>query len=50
MMAFELGVGRFVFKFSWKWLLNEFNFFKGRLLLFGMLFLAGTPLLVSWLK
>lgn len=50
MLAFEFSVGHFVFHFSWKWLLNDFNFFKGRLLAFGMLFLALSPYLVGKLR
>ena len=29
MLVFEFSVGHFVFHFSWKWLLNDFNLFKG---------------------
>jgi hypothetical protein len=47
MLMFELTVGHFIFRFSWKWLLNDFNFFKGRLLAFGMLFLFLAPHLVG---
>lgn len=43
MLIFEFTVGHFVFRFSWKWLLNDFNFFKGRLLAFGMLILTLAP-------
>lgn len=43
MLLFEFTVGHFVFRFSWKWLLNDFNVFKGRLLLVGMLILAMAP-------
>lgn len=50
MMLFEFSVGHFVFHFSLKWLLNDFNFFKGRLLAFGMLFLALSPYLVGKIR
>lgn len=43
MLLFEFTVGHFVFHFSWKWLLNDFNLFKGRLLIIGMLILALAP-------
>lgn len=46
MLALEFLVGHFIFRFSWKWLLNDFNIFKGRLLALGMIFLALSPLLV----
>ncbi len=47
MIIFEFSVGHFIFHFPWKWLLNDFNFFKGRFLAFGMLFLALSPYLVG---
>lgn len=47
MVSFELLLGHYYFKFSWKWLLNDFNILKGRLLLFGMIFLALAPYLVG---
>jgi hypothetical protein len=50
MLALEFSVGRFVFHFGWKWLFNDFNFFKGRLLAFGMLFLALSPYLVGKIR
>jgi hypothetical protein len=50
MLVFEFTVGRFIFHFSWKWLLNDFNFMKGRLLAFGMLFLTLSPYLVGKLR
>ena len=50
MLLFEFGVGRFVFHFSWKWLLNDFNFFRGRLLALGMLVLALAPWLSGRLR
>ena len=43
MLLFEFTVGHFVFRFPWKWLLNDFNLFKGRLLMIGMLILAMAP-------
>lgn len=50
MLVFEFSIGHFVFHFSWQWLLNDFNFFKGRLLVLGMLFLALSPYLVGKLR
>ncbi len=43
MMVFELSVGRFAFGFTWRWLFNDFNLFKGRLLALGMAFLVIAP-------
>lgn len=50
MVVFEFTVGHYIFKFTWKWLLNDFNLFKGRLLLLGMVFLAAAPALVARCK
>jgi hypothetical protein len=50
MLVFEFSVGHFVFHFSWKWLLNDFNLFKGRLLAIGMLFLTLSPYLVGKIR
>jgi hypothetical protein len=43
MVAFEFSIGHYVFHFKWKWLINDFNLFKGRLLALGMLVLAFAP-------
>ena len=50
MLLFEFTIGHFVFHFSWKWLFNDFNFFKGRLLAIGMLILAIAPWFTGWLR
>lgn len=50
MLILEFAVGHFYFHFPWTWLLNDFNFFKGRLLIFGMLFLALSPYLVGRIR
>lgn len=50
MVAFEFSIGRFVFHFPWKFLFNDFNFLKGRLLAFGMLFLAMCPYIVGKIR
>ena len=44
---FEMIVGHYVFKFSWKWIINDFNFFKGRLMILGMIVLALAPMIVG---
>ena len=46
MVLFEVLLGRYVFKFPWKWLIEEYNVFKGKLLLFGMIFLFFAPYIV----
>jgi hypothetical protein len=43
MVCFEMILGHYVFHFPWKWLLSDFNLFKGRLLPLGMLFLFLSP-------
>ena len=43
MFCFEMVLGHYVFKFSWKWLFNDFNILKGRLLIIGMFFLFLAP-------
>ncbi len=50
MILFEFTVGHFFFHFPWKWLFNDFNLFKGRLLAIGMLVLAFSPWLSGWLR
>jgi hypothetical protein len=45
MFVFEFLLGRFVFGFSWNWLFQEYAFWKGKLLLFGMFFLFLAPYL-----
>lgn len=50
MFVFEMLLGRYVFRFSWKWLLQDFNFFKGRLMALGMVVLALAPWLMLRLR
>ena len=50
MLLFEFIVGHFVFRFPWRWLLDEYNVKKGRLLLFGMALLFFAPFAVGRFK
>jgi hypothetical protein len=50
MAAFDLGIGRYVMRKSWKKLWPDFDPRTGNYLLFGLIFLCFTPLLVSWLS
>lgn len=50
MLIFEFTLGHFVFRFPWRWLINEFNFLKGRFLLFGMLLLLFAPYIIINLR
>ncbi len=47
MLVFEIGFGRLVFKFTWKFIFQDFNLFEGRLLALGMIFLAFAPLIAG---
>lgn len=50
MLVFEFTVGHYVFRFPWKWLLNDFNLLRGRLLALGMLVLTFAPWLCGRLR
>lgn len=50
MIIFEFSVGHFIFRFPWKWLINDFNLLKGRPLAIGMIFLACAPWLIGRMK
>lgn len=50
MLGFEMVVGHFIFRFTWRWLLADFNLFRGRLLSLGMAFLAFCPWWIGSLK
>jgi hypothetical protein len=46
MITYDLYVGKVLFKMSWEKVLDDFNAFKGNLLLFGMISLAVMPYIV----
>lgn len=50
LIALDVGVGRLVFRFRWKRILDDFNPAKGSFLLFGMAFAFFCPLLASLLR
>jgi hypothetical protein len=50
MLAFEVGVGRLVFRASWERLASDSDFRRGGLLSIGMLARCAAPLLVVKLK
>ena len=50
MITFEFLLGHYVFGFSWRWLMSDFNIFKGRLLAIGMIFLWMAPYIVCRFK
>jgi hypothetical protein len=47
MLAFEIALGRFVFRVSWDRIGTDFDLRRGGLLGFGMLVLWGAPLLLG---
>jgi hypothetical protein len=47
---FEIGLGRFVFGYPWKRLLEDYDFSKGGLLLAGMVFLTLSPWIAARLR
>ena len=50
MLAFEVGLGRLVFRASWQRIASDFDFRKGGLLSIGMLALFIAPLLAAKLQ
>lgn len=50
MLAFELGLGRFVLGFSWQRLTADYNLLQGGFLGLGMMVLFLTPLIIAKLR
>jgi hypothetical protein len=50
MLSLDLYFGRYVFKFSWAKIADDFNILKGNLISLGMTFLLFVPTLIYWLK
>ena len=50
MLAFDLGLGRFYMRFSWKRLAADFDVRKGGLLGLGMTVLLLTPLIIAKIR
>ena len=50
MLSLDIVVGKYLFKYKWHNLLDDFNLFKGHLLSEGMLLLFISPSLVFWLQ
>lgn len=46
MMIYDIFVGKFLFKLSWKNIINDFNIFEGNLLSYGILSIIIFPTLV----
>ncbi len=49
-LLFEVGLGRFVFGFSWERILSDYDISKGGVLLFGLIILTLSPLIVYKLR
>ncbi len=49
-VAFEFGLGRFVLKYSWTRLLEDYNLARGGLMGLGLLFLFFAPWLAAKLR
>jgi len=47
MIAYDLYVGRVLFKLSWDKILDDFNIFKGNLLALGMMLILFLPLCIK---
>jgi len=50
MLSLDIYFGRYVFKFKWNKIIDDFNPFKGNLLSVGMILLFISPSLVFWLQ
>jgi uncharacterized membrane protein YdcZ (DUF606 family) len=50
LLCLDLYFGRYVFKFKWTKIAEDFNPLKGNLLSLGMVFLFFSPALVFWLQ
>jgi hypothetical protein len=49
-LTFEIGLGRYVFGYSWGRLGSDFNILEGGLLPFGLLVLVFSPLIAAALR
>ncbi len=50
MAAFDIAIGRWLMRKAWHKIWPDFNPATGNYLLWGLLFLCGVPLLVTWLQ
>jgi len=50
MVGFDVILGRYIFHFSWKRILSDFNVFKGNFLAIGMTFLFFTPIIIALIR
>lgn len=50
MLAFDLGLGRFYFRFPWRRLAADFDIRKGGFLGLGMMVLFFTPLIIAKIR
>ncbi|MFA9374953.1 MAG: hypothetical protein ACERKK_12440 [Poseidonibacter sp.] len=50
MLAYDIFVGKVLFRLSWEKTLEDFNIFKGNLLSFGLLLIVFLPIIVLLVK
>ncbi|HXW96846.1 MAG TPA: hypothetical protein VEI47_04610 [Gemmatimonadales bacterium] len=50
MLAFEVGVGRWVARLSWDRILSDYDLVRGGMLGIGMLILAAAPLIAAGIR
>lgn len=48
MMCLDIYFGRYVFKFKWNKIFNDFNLMTGNLLSIGLVFLLFCPAIMFW--
>jgi len=49
-LSFEFALGRLAFGYSWPRMLEDYDVSRGGLLLFGVVFMALSPFIASWLR
>lgn len=50
MLIFDIGLGKYIFHYSWKRIGDDFNLSKGNFLTIGMIVLFLTPLIIAFIR
>jgi len=50
MVSFDVILGRYIFHFSWKRIVSDFNIFRGNFLVIGMAVLFFTPIIIALVR
>lgn len=50
MLIFDIGLGKYIFHYSWKRIGDDFNLSKGNFLTIGMIVLFLTPLIITFIR